>query len=254
MTSDLRNPTMRLLLTALITGVICTPGDAQTTTYRATMIRAAPGSLLELIDLVKARQAVYPLAGEAVPLLLRHAQGDQWDLLALEPIGELSKFFDRDRAGRWQSAARRAGFDEAMFADRQDQWIAWREELFVTGPDPGELHAAAAPAGYFHLEIFQALAGKRDSLLQEREMENDFLGRIGRPRNFVFRRVGGAAWDLFTLGLYRDLQHYAEPSGQSAEAENAAAVAAGFQSRGHIGAHLRRFLASHHDTLGTLVR
>jgi hypothetical protein len=169
-------------------------------------------------------------------------------------MANLADHFSRDRATRWQSAARRAGFDEAGFNRRIDEWVSWREELYVTGPAVADLYSAAAGAGYFHLEIFQALAGKRDSLMLQREMENDFLTRIRRPTNFIFRRVGGAAWDVFTLGLYRDLQHYAEPSRSTPEAEDAAAVAAGFRSRGHIGAFLRQFLASHHDTLGSLVR
>lgn len=222
--------------------------------YVAVTMRAAPGHLLDLIDLMKSRQPVYQAAGEAEPLLLRHSQGDQWDLLILAPMANLADHFSRDRAARWQSAARRAGFDEAGFNRRIDEWVSWREELYVTGPAVADLYSAAAGAGYFHLEIFQALAGKRDSLMLQREMENDFLTRIGRPTNFIFRRVGGAAWDAFTLGLYRDLQHYAEPTSSTPEAEDAAAVAAGFRSRGHIGALLRQFLASHHDTLGSIVR
>jgi hypothetical protein len=116
------------------------------------------------------------------------------------------------------------------------------------------LESVAADAGYFHLEIFQALAGKRDSLRAERVMENDFLARIGKPVNFIFDKVTGAAWDNFTIGFYRDLQHYAEPTSVSPVEEDAAAKAAGFESRLHIGGYLRRFIGSHHDTLGTVVR
>ena len=85
-------------------------------------------------------------------------------------------------------------------------------------------------------------------------MENDFLGRIGRPTNLIFTRVTGPASDLFTLGFYRDLQHYATPAAVGAEEENRAAVAAGFESRDHIGSYLRKFLAGHHDTIGGIVK
>ena len=73
---------------------------------------------------------------------------------------------------------------------------------------PADLERAAGAAGYFHLEIFQALAGMRDSLMRERAMENDFLARTGKPVNFIFRKVTGAAWDAFTIGFYRDLRPY----------------------------------------------
>ncbi|MEZ4455079.1 MAG: hypothetical protein R2882_00820 [Gemmatimonadales bacterium] len=222
--------------------------------YQAVFLRAAPGHLLELIDLLNSRMPVYQAAGEARPVLMRHSQGDQWDLLLLAPIGSLERHFGAERQARWSDAVRRLGFDDVAFEQRRDEWVAWQEELYVAGPPVADLEAAAARSGYFHLEIFQALAGKRDSLLRERRMENDFLVRTGKAPNFIFTKLTGSAWDSFTIGFYRDLQHYAEPSRLAAEEENQAAVAAGFESRNHIGAYLRRFIAGHHDTLGGVVR
>lgn len=209
------------------------PGD----TYRALFVRAAPGRLLELIDLVKGRQASLP--ADERPVILRHAQGDQWDLMLLTPVGSLRRWFEKDRGGS----------DAAW-----DRLVAWQEELFATGPPSAEFRSAAGRAGYFHLEIFLGIAGKRDSLAAERAMENGFLAATRRPVNFVFTRVAGASWDLFTIGLYRDLQHYAEPASMSPEQEEAAARAAGFDSRAAIGPYLRRFINGHHDTLGSIVR
>ncbi len=229
-------------------------GQTDPGTYQAVTMRAAPGRLLELIDALKARLPVYLAAGEPRPWLLRHAQGDHWDLLLLIPVTSVADHQGSDYQGRWQSALRRTGFDDDQFKRRFDEWVAWHEELYVTGPSVTAFQSAAATAGYFHLEIFQALAGKRDSLLAQRHMENDFLGRIGRPTNFIFQKITGPAWDLFTVGLYRDLQHYAEPSRSTLEEEDGAARAAGFESRAHIGPYLRRFLSSHHDTLGSIVR
>jgi hypothetical protein len=223
-------------------------------TYQATMIRAAPGHLVDLIELLRSRMAVYQHAGEPVPVLMRHSQGDHWDLMLLTPIGTIGDHFSRHRLDRWRDAVRRSGFDDAGFADRLDRWVSWQEELYVEGPPVATVEAAAAAAGYFHLEIFQALAGMRDSLLRQRTMENDFLTRIGRPGNLIFRKVTGAAWDAFTIGFYRDLAHYAQPSGLPPEQENETAVQAGFASRADIGPYLRRFIGGHHDTLGSIVR
>ncbi len=227
---------------------------ATDTTYQAVFMRAAPGHLLHLIDAVKARMPVYEAAGEARPVLMRHSQGDQWDLLLLVPIGSMGEHFGDERSKRWPAAAGRVKFDEAAYQRRLADWVSWQEELYVTGPPVAALEAAANQAGYFHLEVFQALAGKRDSLLTQRVMENDFLRRIGRAANFIFTKITGPAWDSFTIGFYRDLQHYAEPSKVSAEDEDRAARAAGFESRNHIGPYLRQFLSGHHDTLGSVVR
>ena len=222
---------------------------ADTFAYRAVFYRAAPGQLLELIDLLKQRVLTSRTAGEAEPLLARHSQGDHWDLLYLQPIGSVSAYHDPARRTRWERAASASGLSEAEFARRADALVAWQEELFVAGPDLAEFQARNNGAGFYHLEVFLALAGQREALHRQRLMENEFLAAIGRPTNLVFTRLGGASWDLFTLGYYRDLQHYAAPAAVTADQEEAAATRAGFQSRNHIGSYLRTFLASHHDTL-----
>ena len=33
---------------------------------------------------------------------------------------------------------------------------------------------------------------------------------LKEPENFIFVRDQGAAWDIFTIGVFRDLKHYAE--------------------------------------------
>jgi len=230
------------------------PADSGGSAYEAMFLRAAPGRLLELIQLLQSSLPVYRAAGAHPPVLLRHAQGDQWDLLLLTPLQSIEHHFSGRRRALWSASAREAGFDDSAFRAAFEREVAWHEELYVDGPPVTALDSALQGKGYFHLEIFQALAGKRDSLLTEREMENAFLRRIGRPANLIFTKVAGAAWDSFTLGLYRDLQDYAEPSRATVEEEEAAAKAAGFASRNHIGSYLRKFLAGHHDTLGSVVR
>lgn len=243
-----------MLAALLASCLVSTPLADTTAAYQVTMLRAAPGRLLELIDGIKARLPVYDAASVHRPVLLRHAQGDQWDLAVVLPIGSIAERFGAERAARWSAALKRTGFDDTRFARLLDEGVSWREDLYVDGPPVAALDSAVAQSGYFHLEIFQALAGKRDSLMAERHMENDFAARVGRPTTLIFRKITGSSWDAFTLGFYRDLRHYAEPAAVSAEAEDAAARAAGFESRNHIGAHLRRFIASHHDTIGPIVK
>jgi len=64
----------------------------------------------------------------------------------------------------------------------------------------------------------------------------------------------GAAWDLFTVGVFRDLKHYADSSGVAPKKAEAASRAAGFSSASDIGPYLRRWIALHHDTLAVAVK
>ena len=109
-------------------------------------------------------------------------------------------------------------------------------------------------AGFFHVEIFLALAGKRAELLEQREMENLYLAKIERPTNLIFKRAGGAAWDCYTIGFYRDIKHFAASADVPAEAEESAAIEAGFTSASTIGTYLRELISQHHDTLAVAVR
>src|SRR5207244_13113619 len=107
---------------------------------------------------------------------------------------------------------------------------------------------AFSKASFFHLEIFQSLAGKQADLYKEREMENAYQRTLKRPVNFIFVRDQGAAWDLFTLGLYRDIKHYAESADIPEKDQEAAAKAAGFESSNHICQYMSSHINKHHDT------
>ena len=63
---------------------------------------------------------------------------------------------------------------------------------------------------YYHVEMFIALPGKQKELLKQREMENVYLKEIDRDPNFIFTRLAGSVWDIFTIGCYRDIKHFAE--------------------------------------------
>jgi hypothetical protein len=195
-------------------------GDAL---YRMTLLRAAPGRLLDLVAAVKGRG-----------LVLRHSQGDQWDLMVLTPI-----------AGYAELAGAAPLGDAGL--------VAWQEDELVRGPDLARL-AGFADAGLYHVEMFLALAGRRADLVREREMENAYLGTLGRPRNAIFVRELGAAWDAFTVGAYRSWKHFAERDDIPPERSLAAARAAGFEGDDRIGPYLRSLIQSHHDTLATPVR
>lgn len=240
------------IVALMLASLTSQPAAAQL--YRATLIQAAPGRLIELVDALKDRLPMYAAAGEAPPYLLRHAQGDHWDMLLLEPMGvSLDEYYAAARV-RTRRAAAGDLVGEAAWERRLQLLSAWREDEIVRGPAPERLAGAMNGSGFAHLEMFIALAGKHEELLRERAMENVFATAIGRPENLIFTRVEGAAWDAFTIGNYRDMVHYATSADVPVEKADAAAKAAGFTNRAGIGPYLRSLINSHHDNLLTVVR
>jgi hypothetical protein len=205
--------------------------------YRMTLMRATPGRQQELVTQLKARAAA-ARSSNRPPLTLRHSQGDQWDFMILTPIGSFGDYFAGSGAATALAPA---------------PLIAWQEDEFVRGPDMSTL-LGFMTANLYHVEMFVALADKRADLIKEREMENTYLRALGRPVNAIFTRELGAAWDVFTVGAYRNWKHYAERDDTTPEKSAAAARAAGFDSDELIGPFLRGLINTHHDTLATPLR
>ncbi len=218
--------------------------------YKASLVQAAPGKLLEVVELYKSLRAGAAESADEPPLWMRHSQGDRWDLLLLYPIGSYADYYASDRVAKREKALRAV---EAVAAKLRDS-IAWQEDVFVFGPPLAELRARSAGSTFFHVEMFQALAGRRADLFREREMENAYLKALGRPQNLIFVRDQGAGWDLFTIGFYRDLKHYAESADIAEAAQEAAARSAGFEGASRIGPYLRTLISSHHDTLAVAIK
>ena len=218
--------------------------------YRTTLVQAAPGRLLEVVDLYKAGWPGSKESGDEPPIAMRHSQGDRWDLLLLFPMGSYGEYYAPDRIARREKARAAAAGDLARLQDD----VAWQEDVFVYGPPLSEVRGQLGPAGFFHVEMFEALAGKRGELYRQREMENDYSKRLGLPQNLIFVRDCGAPWDLFTIGGYRDLKHYAESADIPAAKQEEAARAAGFDGSKGIGPYLRTLIALHHDTLAVAIK
>ena len=216
--------------------------------YKASLVQAAPGKLLEVVELYKSLRSIE--SPDEPPLWMRHSQGDRWDLLLLYPVGSYADYYASDRVAKRVKAERAA---ESVAAKLRDS-IAWQEDVFVFGPPLAELRGRAAGSAFFHVEMFHALPGRRADLFREREMENGYLKALSRPQNLIFVRDQGASWDLFTIGFYRDLKHYAESADIPEAAQEAAARSAGFEGASRIGPYLRTLISSHHDTLAVGIK
>ena len=221
--------------------------------YRFVIVQAAPGRLLDLIDLYRARMPVIAAGGDELPFIVRHSQGDHWDLCIIYPSGSWTEYYSRERVARRQAAGDASGVPNAEFARRFYSMIAWHEDLYAAGPPLEAFREHVRGMGLAHFEMLLALAGKRDELIRERQMENVFNRERGRGGTLIFVHDQGAAWDVITLGVYRDWRHYAEQEAIPTDASAAAAKKAGFTSPDAIGPYMRTLISTHRDTLGPIL-
>lgn len=241
---------MRIITLSILSLFFSLGSFAQDSFYHVSTIRANPGSLLQLINLIKEDMNEYKSLGIDQPFLMRHSQGDHWDLLLIYPISSLEDHFEDKEMTKRQASKTL----DQPYESRYYDLVSFQEEQIVKGPDKRIFRKRFEKFDYYHVEIFQALAGKRMELLKEREMENVYLKEIDRDDNLIFTKVIGGEADIFTIGFYRDIKHYAESADIPIEKENTAAKAAGFESVYTIGSYLRSLLLRHNDTLANAVR
>ena len=215
--------------------------------YRVTTVRAAPGSLADLINWhgEVMSSGYFAKSGEAAPMVLRHSQGDHWDLMFISPMGSFTNYYSKPSVVRRDAAAEE--FADLLAAS--DKLLAFSEDHFAYGPPDEILRESYASSGLFHIEMFAAVPGKVAELLQQRRMENDYLAATNLQTNYIFRRAAGSDIDVFTIGFHESLESFAVASDMSDEAKEAAAKAAGFKDRADISFYLRSLMSSHHDTL-----
>lgn len=197
--------------------------------YLITQYRAAPGkfpALLELVENAEWNNKNYGFR----PIVMRHSQGNHWDLMLIQKMP--NDEFDK-------SAKKLVDFELSFLATSDESW--------------DELKAKDASSGLYHIEMFQAGAGKHEALMRQRVIENDYIERIGGKANSIFTVVYGSDFDIFTIGFYESLEAYAKPDPATVEEKEAAAKAAGFKNRADVSFLLRELIVGHQDTLAVKV-
>jgi len=196
--------------------------------YQITLLRASPGLLPDLIELTLEQKKT---SKEGL-IIMRHSQGDHWDLMLLMPVGD-----GMPEAHNYQL---KADFQHDFLAKSASGWDVIEE--------------ISKEANLFHIEMFQASKGMYAGLLEQRHMENNYLEATQRNANHIFETTFGSDTDLFTLGIYSDLLSFAKDPDLDSEVFEKAATDAGFKARSDIGFYLRRFINGHQDTLATQVK
>jgi hypothetical protein len=246
---------IRLIAIAAFILSLVTPAAAQKYEgdylYHVMTVRADIGKLEPLLDWLSALKAsdYFDAAGLATPFVVRHSQGDQWDLMAIAPMGSWTKF--HSTANTKKRDAAREKYSETL--GNGASLIAFSEDHFAFGPPFEDFEALVEGKGLFHIEMFEAAAGKAGDLLEQRRMENAYLGATGQTQNMIFRRAAGSNVDVFTIGAHDSLEAFAAPSSASNDEKEAAAIAAGFKDRADLSFYLRALISGHHDTLANKV-
>ncbi|MDW7761169.1 MAG: hypothetical protein SCM96_11100 [Acidobacteriota bacterium] len=211
--------------------------------YRFAMLQAGPGSMLELMNSLKKIGDSMTEEGEERPIIVQHHQGDHWDLLVIYPLDGHAPFRVTEANGR------RA---EAVLAEIRPL-LLWHEDLFVMGPEVDVLRGFLEGKGLVHFEMMQSLPGKFENLVEERRMENTYNRLRGRGQTLIFTHAAGAAWDVVTLGAYKDWYEYADSAKIPREVSDKAARDAGFPSAAGVGLYMRTLISTHRDTLGPVI-
>jgi len=219
--------------------------------YKVSTVRAASGSLSGFLDwIAQLKDSDYfEDAGEIQPFVMRHSQGDQWDLMIITPMESWANYYSGSAVRKRDKAA----VTHAQLLAPRDAMIAFEEDHFAYGPPLSAVHEAYNTNSFFHVEMFEAAAGLADELLAQRRMENAYLKATEQTPNMIFRRAAGSDIDVFTIGFHESLEAFATPASVRDDDKEAAAKLAGFKDRADISFYLRSLISGHHDTLAVKV-
>ena len=219
--------------------------------YKFTTLRAETGSFEDVLNWISDIKAsdYFEKSGVHSPFVMRHSQGDKWDLMMVLPMESWEVYYAADTSKKRKGAEAdfikkfKGGFDK----------IAFEEDVFAYGPDLKSFTTAYNDNGLYHIEMFHAAAGKTAELYKQRQMENEYLSATGQVANMIFRRAGGSDVDVFTIGFHKDFKSFAADAPASPEQKEQAAKDAGFKDRADLSFYQRSLLNSHHDTFATKV-
>ena len=219
--------------------------------YKVTTIRAATGALADLLEWEAnlSDSEYYEDAGQDRPLFMRHSQGDQWDLMVIVPMQSWTTYHSQAATQKRNDA----GAKHAELIAAGQNHFAFYEDHFAYGPPWPALEKAYASNSFFHIEMFEAAAGRAGDLLEQRRMENAYLEATRQTPNMIFQRAAGSDVDVFTIGFHRSFEAFAAPADVTIAEKEVAAKAAGFEGLADLSFYLRSLISGHHDTLATKV-
>jgi hypothetical protein len=242
--------------------------------YHVHFAKAAPAKLTDLIAGYK--KSPVPAGEPGPPLIFRHLQGDDWDLLVLTPLGKEETLTPSATAEqqKWNEEMRglRAQHGDTFTAG--PAWAEVRTALLGAAPSVGASAAGAVTTGatgtsgtagtssmggtgasmavnvpegsVYTVTTYRSLPGHRDQLA-------DTLRRVAAlfpDRRTILQHVEGAPWEFVLIQRFDSWNAL----GQEDVAPPDRLRAQGFANTEAIGLELRQHAAEHRDTIAQLVR
>jgi hypothetical protein len=199
--------------------------------YHIHVVQAAAGKLPELIDAYLKGPGPRPGDPQVDPLILRHREGGEWDLIVITPVG-----------ADYSATAEAPPPPVQQFNDTVAGLAAWHADTVALGPAWTVVQQAllptrsAAPA-VFVVSDYRSLAGHRRQLRQTL----DRIAAASAGRTAVFTHVEGAPWNYLTVTRHDSWAAVGESTQPGAGAQP------------DLGLELRQHLAVHHDTIAMYV-
>ena len=227
-------------LRGILPGAAClllaAPADAQPAAapapelYHIHMVQAAPGKLPELIETYLKGPGPRPGDPQVDPLILRHREGGDWDLVVITPVGP-----------DYTANAEVPPPPVQKFNETVAGLASWHADTLAAGPawslvQPALLPTRSAAPAVFVVSDYRALPGHRQQLRQAL----DGLAQASPGKSVVFTHVDGAAWNFLTVTRF---------DSWAAVGDTTQPAPAGPD----VGMQLREHVALHHDTIAMYV-
>jgi hypothetical protein len=201
--------------------------------YHVMFVKAAPGQAAALATALRTQNV-----NGGVPdhkLILRHAEGADWDYLVVQHIGTT--------ASVTTASAPIVPPPAGQPANTPNTVVQWHNDTFVAGP-PWEQFArlmatAAEPSGVYVVGVHRAVPGHGNQLLTLLN-ESDPNAKV-KVDHLTMRHIDGSAWGFLSIDRFNSWQdfaadHTATPSG------------------GQEWQDVRQHSAFHEDTLAERIR
>ncbi|MDQ2870223.1 MAG: hypothetical protein M3S32_05735 [Acidobacteriota bacterium] len=211
----------------------------RTDLYMVHFVKAAPGKLADVLNSLK-----NPAAGTPMPthvLVLRHADGDDWDFAAIQHLGPKATIDASSPIGTPEREMRE------WHTDTYAQGPSWAEFSRAMGIGQPQAGAAAAGKDVYVVSDYRGAAGHRAKL--EDSLKKVAASSLRPADTVILQHRDGSSWDYLYVTHYNDWKDYAaqqdDPQAEARERR------AGLTQE--PGLELREHMAGHHDTLCTRV-
>ncbi len=197
---------------------------APTDVYSVMFVKAAPGQAAALAKQLQEVDPKNPMGAHF--LLLRHQEGADWDYCLIQHAGTKATVEITPQP-----------------APSGTPTMAWHDDTYVSGPSWPEFQRAMGMSGaqtgnpVYLVGVQRAVPGQRSAL--ERSLSQRSAG--DKSTGLVMTHLDGGSWQYLTLNRYASWQDLAAEQAPSQAANDA-------------WAEVRKYSASHNDTIADRVK